>query len=125
MPAAPAAGQALLVLGGAALQTLLAVAPWPVRRSSPERAALAALLRGLGAYMRAPSGPDKPPPASAETTAAISALTGIGSDHSAVGEALRTLLDEAERLRLELMALERARYLLRQNRSQRGHGGPG
>jgi uncharacterized membrane protein YccC len=124
LPAAPAAGQALLVLAGAGLQTLLAVAPWPVRRSSPERHALAALLRGLGAYMRAPSGPDKPPPASAETTAAISALTGIGSDHSAIGEALRTLLDEAERLRLELMALERARFRLRQILPDAATAGP-
>ena len=112
MTPAQAGGQAGLIMAGALLQTVLAVAAWPVRRFGPQRDALAAVFRQLAGYTHAPSGPGSAPPATAEITAAGQVLTGAGSDHSAAGEALRTLLDETERIRLELLALDDARHRL-------------
>jgi uncharacterized membrane protein YccC len=110
-PLAPglAAGQALLFLAGGLLQTLLSVAVWPVRRYRPEREALAAVFRKLAAYVQAPSGRDTAPPVTAEITAAATILLGLGNDHGATAESLRALLDEAERIRLELLVLHGAR----------------
>src|SRR5205085_1596343 len=85
----------------------------PVRRFGPQRAALAALFRQLAAYARAPSDPGEAPPATAEATAASTALAGLDRGHGNAEEGLRTLLDEAERIRLELLALADVRDLLR------------
>lgn len=110
-PLAPglAAGQALLFLAGGLLQTLLSVAVWPVQRYRPEREALAAVFRKFAAYVEAPSGRDTAPPVTAEITTAATTLLGLGNDHGATAEALRALLDEAERIRLELLVLNGAR----------------
>jgi len=116
-----AAEQAGLILAGGLLQTLLAVAAWPVRRDEPQRVALAALLRQLAADTRASRGPDSPPPATAALTDASATVTGAGSDHSAVGEALRTLLDEAEGINLALVALDDTRH---RRRDTMGQGTP-
>jgi len=48
-------------------------------------------------------------------------VTGAGSDHSAVGEALRTLLDEAEGINLALVALDDTRH---RRRDTVGQGTP-
>ncbi len=117
MTPAQAGGQAGLIMAGALLQTVLAIAAWPVRRLGPQRDALAAALSALAAYTRAPSGPGSAPPVSAEITSAGQILSGAGSDHSAPGEALRALLDETERIRLELLALNDARHRLRRGDS--------
>jgi len=111
-PVAPAqaAAQAGLVLVGGVLQTALAVAAWPVRPFGPQRVALAAAFRRLAAVAGAPADPRAAPPATAEITAARTILSGGGSVSSAEEEALRTLLDEAERIRLELLALADARH---------------
>ena len=82
-PAPPeiAAARAALILVGGVLQAALAVAAWPVRRFGPQRAALAALFRQLAAYARAPSDPGEAPPATAEATAASTALAGLDRGH--------------------------------------------
>ncbi len=116
-----AAEQAGLILAGGLLQTLLAVAAWPVRRDEPQRVALAALCRQLAADTRASRGPDSPPPATAALTDASATVTGAGSDHSAVGEAWRTLLDEAEGINLALLALDDTRH---RRRDTVGQGTP-
>jgi uncharacterized membrane protein YccC len=98
----------LLVFAGALLQTMLAVALWPVRRYSPERRALAAfyaeLARGAGA-----GAATEAPPASTQSIEAHNALTGLADDHSVEGERYLALLSLAERIRLALLALARLR----------------
>lgn len=107
-----AAGEAALILAGGLLQTVLAVLSWPVQRFAPQRRALAAAFRQLAATASTPPDPDGPPPATAEISNARTNLASTGGGHSAAAEALRTLLDEAERIRLELMALHDARQAL-------------
>jgi uncharacterized membrane protein YccC len=111
-PPLHALNQAGLILIGGALQALLAIAAWPVRRLGPERDALATVFRRLSTYAHQPPGEDASPPVTGEITVASTTLVGLGSDHSAAGESLRALLDEAERIRLELVALNTARSLL-------------
>ncbi len=115
-PLAPgtAAATAALLLGGAALQTALSVAAWPLRRFGPQRDALAAVFRRLAAHARAPEDAGDAPAATAEITAARTTLAGLGGANNATEEALRTLLDEAERIRLALLALDDARRRLRE-----------
>jgi uncharacterized membrane protein YccC len=95
----------LLVLAGGAIQTVLAIAAWPLRRHLPERAALAKLYLELGAAARAPRGTAVGPPASDTLTAVRRTLYGLGHDHGPSVEAYRVLLDEAERIRRELVVL--------------------
>jgi uncharacterized membrane protein YccC len=96
-----------LVFAGGAFQTLLAVAAWPFRPFGPERDALAVVFRSLAAYIPAPSDANLAPPLTAETTAAQTMLSRVGRD--SIGERLRSLLDEAERIRLVLIAFDDAR----------------
>src|SRR4029077_7689633 len=81
-----AASSGLLVLAGGILQTILAVALWPVRRYYPERRALAALYAALarGASLGAQAG--DPPGASTQSIEAHNALAGLGGDRSVAGE---------------------------------------
>lgn len=107
-PAAPqqAALQAGLVLAGAAMQTLLTVAPWPVRPFGPHRAALATALHQLAIIARTPADPASAPAATTELTSARLALEGLSGASSETAEALCALLDETERIRLEIVALQ-------------------
>jgi uncharacterized membrane protein YccC len=105
----------LLVFGGALLQTVLAVALWPVRRYTPERRALAALYAELargsasgGAAIPTPHA-SQAPPASTQSSEAHNALAGLNNDHSVEGERYLALLSLAERIRLALLALARLR----------------
>jgi uncharacterized membrane protein YccC len=95
----------LLVLAGGAGQVLLAVAAWPLRRHRPERVALATLYRELGAAARRPGGPGAGPQATATVDAVRRALYGLGHDHGPSVEAYRVLLDQAERIRREVIVL--------------------
>ncbi|HEX3335539.1 MAG TPA: FUSC family protein, partial [Jatrophihabitans sp.] len=95
----------LLVLAGGAVQTLLAVAAWPLGRHRPERAALAGLYRELAAAARLPKGSAVGPPASVTLTAVRQTLYGLGHDHGPSVEAYRVLLDEAERIGREIVVL--------------------
>ncbi len=101
--AAPQVG--LLVLVGGAVQTLLAVAAWPLGRHRPERVALAGLYRELAAAARVPAGTKAGPPASDTLTAVRSTLYGLGHDNGPSVEAYRVLLDEAERIRREVIVV--------------------
>ena len=95
----------LLVLAGGVGQTLLAVAAWPLGRHRPERVALAALYRQLAAAARRQAGSAAGPPAGEALDAARRTLYGLGHDHGVSVEAYRVLLDEADRLRRELVVL--------------------
>jgi uncharacterized membrane protein YccC len=102
---AHAAGVAAWVLAGAALQAALAVLAWPVRPFAPQCRALASVFRELAAAARTPTSATFAPPATSATIEASQALGNSASALTASGEALRGLLDEAERIRLTLIAL--------------------
>jgi uncharacterized membrane protein YccC len=104
-PAGNAWHLALLVFIGGAGQALLAVAGWPLGRHRPERLALADLYRELAAMARQPTGPTAGPQASAQVDAVRQTLYGLGHDYGPSVEAYRVLLDEAERIRREVIVL--------------------
>ncbi|SHF51980.1 Uncharacterized membrane protein YccC [Jatrophihabitans endophyticus] len=104
-PSSAAVHVGLLVVLGGAVQTLLAVAAWPLRRHRPERVALAALYRELANAARAQRGTVAGPPAGDALGDARDTLYGLGHDHGPSVEAYRVLLDEAERIRRELIVV--------------------
>ena len=110
-PMAPAKAvyAGLLALGGGLLQTILAVALWPIRRYEPERRALGDLFLELSRAVTSPIAATEPPPASAQITQAHERLASLDRNHSIEGERYRLLLSQAERMRLSLMALRRLR----------------
>lgn len=95
----------LLVLAGGAIQIVLAIAAWPLRRHLPERQALAQLYRELAALALRPVGTHVGPPLGDRLIAVRQTLYGLGHDHGPSVEAYRVLLDEAERIRRELLVL--------------------
>jgi uncharacterized membrane protein YccC len=114
-PASVAPHLGLLVLAGGAGQTVLALAGWPLRRHRPERVALATLYRELATAARAQPGTAAAPPAGDTLTAVRQTLYGLGSDHGPSVEAYRVLLDEAERIRREIVVLVAAAERLRES----------
>lgn len=104
-PASVAAHLALLVLAGGLGQVVLAVAAWPLGRHRPERLALAGLYRELAGVAQRPPGTHVGPPAGDTVTGVRQTLYGLGHDHGPAVEAYRVLLDEAERIRRELIVL--------------------
>lgn len=107
---------ALAALGGGLFQTALAIAWWPVDRYAPERRALSALYRELAraaASAKTESAPAaEPPVASPQSTRAQSELAALGGDGSMEAERHLMLLSQAERIRLSVVALTRARIRL-------------
>ena len=122
LPVQQAALSGLFAFAGALFQTALALAFWPVRRYVPERRALGRLYIELSRAAPAPPEVFQPPPASAESTQAQTALATLGGDHSIEGERYRSLLSQAERARLSLFALARLRVRIeRDGGGGRGH----
>lgn len=99
----------LLALGGGLLQTMLALALWPVRRYAPERHALATLYTELARAAATGAPPREAPPASAQISAAQTALQTLSGDRSLEAERYLALLSQAERMRLALLAISRLR----------------
>jgi uncharacterized membrane protein YccC len=95
----------LLVVAGGAVQTVLAIAAWPLGRHRPERTALAKLYRELADAARTQHGTRVSPPAGDTLTTVRQTLYGLGHDHGPSVEAYRVLLDEAERIRRETVVL--------------------
>ncbi len=95
----------LLVLAGGAVQTLLAVAAWPLGRHRPERQALASLYRQLAALAAEPIDAGTSPPLGQAIADAEAVLRGAGHDHGPSVEAYRVLLDEAVRARQDILVL--------------------
>jgi len=105
LPPESAALSGLLALGGGLLQTVLALAFWPIRRYVPERRALAALYSELARTALAGIDPHQAPPASTQSSQAQTALAPLAGNYSIEGERYRSLLSQAERIRLGLFAL--------------------
>jgi uncharacterized membrane protein YccC len=113
-----AAETGLVAFAGALLQTVLAVAFWPVRPYGPQRQIVSALYTALSQVARSTSAPALAPPASAQITEAREALTTLSGDHAAEAERQVFLLSQAERIRLSLLTLRRLRARL--GRDERG-----
>jgi len=124
MTPAEALQSGLLAFGGGLLQTALAVASWTVRRYRPEGQALAALYSELArsaGNAEESAATNAAPPASQQSTGAQQALASLAGDHSLEAERYLALLNQAERIRLALLALARLR--IRMGR-QGGSGAP-
>jgi uncharacterized membrane protein YccC len=110
---------ALLALTGGLLQTGISVAMWPVRRYEPERRALGDFFLALARAARTPVMAVKSPPATVESLKVQNALAGLSRDESVEAIRYRSLLTQAERIRLSLTVLARLR--MRLERESRGH----
>ncbi len=99
----------LLAAAGGLFQTLLALAFWPVQRFEPERRALANLFDELSRAAAAPAAASEAPSASAQVTEAHNTLAALGPIHTVETERYRSLLNQAERMRLSLLMLARLR----------------
>lgn len=106
-PQAPAraAGVAGLIFAGGALQTLFAIAAWPLQRYRPERLALASAFAGLAAVARQPVAAGDAVPLPPSLNELQAALFGAGRARGRAMEAFRVLGELAERMRIELLAL--------------------
>lgn len=94
-----------LIFAGGVLQTLFAVAAWPLQRYGPEREALAQLCRQLARTARAGSDPDLAPPLTQALLDIEHLLHGAHRARGPVMERFRVLAGVLERARLELLAL--------------------
>lgn len=109
-PPLAALGLAALVLGGGLFQTLLSMIDWPVRGVSPVRLALAASLRALASYARAPSTPiagDPPGSATLLDAGRLLALRGDRADAGAAPDIDQAIFACTQRLQTDLLALGR------------------
>ena len=105
LPPSGALGIAVVIAAGGLVQSLLAIAGWPLHRHAPERAVLADLYAGLAARTRTEHPKMTAPGAGALLDKARATITGFGHGHGPSMLAYRGLMDEAERIRLEVMAL--------------------
>jgi uncharacterized membrane protein YccC len=101
-----------LALGGGLLQILLSIALWPVRRYEPERRALGALYAELARIATHPSEATSAPLGTREIVQAHEALANLATDMSLPALRYRSLLSQAERIRLSLVTLARLRHRL-------------
>ena len=99
----------LLAMAGGLTETALALALWPLRRYVPERVAVGDLYLEIARAAAVPVPANAPPPASVQSTVAQAALSTLHRDHSVEAERYRSLLSQAERMRLALMMLGRLR----------------
>jgi uncharacterized membrane protein YccC len=109
----------LLALGGGLFQAALSVALWPVQRYEPERRTLANFFTQLANTAEAPMPATAAPPASLESDEVQAALIGLAQDYSLEAVRFRSLLNQAERIRLSLLMLARLRS--RMERESAGH----
>ncbi len=112
LPPAEAAVAGLFALAGGLFQTCLSLALWPIRRHDPERRALGNLFLELSRSAVSPVSAADPPPSTAETTQAQTAIAALDNSHSIEAERYRMLLSQAERIRLSRLALGRLRARL-------------
>jgi uncharacterized membrane protein YccC len=105
-----------LALGGGLLQAALSVALWPVQRYDPERNALAKLFIELADTASSQLWSTAAPAASAEFEGAQTAMSGLDSDNSLEAVRFRSILSQAQRVRLSILMLARLRLRLARER---------
>ena len=101
-----------LALCGGLLQTLLSVALWPVQRYDPERRALGALFSELARIATHPADATSAPLGTREIALAHDAVVNLATNMSLAALRYRSLLSQAERIRLSLLTLARLRHRL-------------
>src|SRR5258708_28833138 len=101
-----------LALCGGLLQIALWVALWPVQRYEPERRSWAELYGELARMAAHPAEATSARPATREIAQAHDALTSLATDMSLSALRYRSLLSQAERIRLSLTTLARLRARL-------------
>jgi uncharacterized membrane protein YccC len=113
-PMAPdrAALSGLLALAGGLFQTSLSVASWLRRPHEPERRALGQLYAGLKQMIEVHVDASLSPPATPQSNEAGNALATL-SDYSLESERYRSLLNQAERARMSILAIKRLRARMR------------
>ncbi|MBS0591610.1 MAG: FUSC family protein [Proteobacteria bacterium] len=102
-----ASAGALIFIGGL-LQTLLALAAWPLQRYRPERLAIARVFRELATITHRPLAPNRLECAPPVTQGLLDIELLLNGAHRARGaemERFRVLARIVERIRLELLAL--------------------
>ncbi|MEO8810164.1 MAG: FUSC family protein [Rhodanobacter sp.] len=101
-----AAGAAALIFCGGLLLASFSVLAWPLQRYLPERRALAGVYRGLADLTRQGTADETDVPAMSEAMNSLEYnLLGRDRAHGRAMEAFGVLLELAERIRLELMAM--------------------
>lgn len=103
----------LLAIAGGLFQTLLSVVSWIHGRYEPERRVLARLYGGLQQMIESHVDPSVAPPATALSNEAGQALESLSRDYSLEGERYQSLLNQAERARLSILAIKRLRARIR------------
>ena len=103
----------LIAFAGGLFQTSLSVASWLHRRYEPERRALGTLYAGLQQMIESHVDASEAPPATSQSSEASKALATLSRDYSFEGERYRSLLNQAERARLSILALKRLRARMR------------
>ncbi|MBB3227164.1 putative membrane protein YccC [Luteibacter sp. Sphag1AF] len=94
-----------LIFSGGMLLALFSVAAWPLQRYRPERQALANVYRGLAELARQRENDSDAPGLTDSMTVLQTTLLGRHRARGRAMEAFRVLLELAERIRLELVAM--------------------
>ncbi len=102
---ATASATGALIFTGGVLQTLFAVAAWPLQRYRPERHALAEICRQLGVSARSRTDHTHAPPVTQALLDVENLLNGAHRARGEVMETFRVLAELVERIRVELLAL--------------------
>jgi len=106
LPLTQAASASALIVCGGLLLTLFSLAAWPLQRYWPERQALASVYAGLAALATQPSQDNADAPALTDAMTTLQqTLLGRHRSHGRAMEAFGVLLELAERMRLEFVAM--------------------
>lgn len=97
----------LVAFAGGVLQTLLAIAFWPVNRYEPERRIIGSLYLTLAGLAVSPAGHGGVPPGAAQLTETVNTLASLSQDRSIEAQRYIYLVNLAERIRLSLLTLRR------------------
>lgn len=97
---------------GGILQSVIGIGLWPWRRYRPARRALSAMFQDIARLTATTGIPEQAPPATALSIEAQNALKDLAGDSRADARRYRSLLAQAERLRLTILSLVRLRKRL-------------
>ena len=101
----------LIAFAGGCLQTLLSVSLWPFRRYEPERRVIAGLYSEIAAMAASPIRTSEAPRATAQATEAQLVIRALAQSHSVQGDRYVSLVSQAERIRLSVLAVRDAPFL--------------
>lgn len=105
MPWRQALPASALITAGGLLLALVSIAAWPLQRYRPEREVLAGVYRGLAQLARSSGADEDAPPLSDAINQLQRMLLRRNQTRGRAVEALRVLVELAERMRLELLAI--------------------